>query len=121
MCHAVFRGEQHAGGGPAVIDAQTFQGVAHMVGDGVVGETQLLADLLAGQVLADQPQNLSLAGGQALELSVPLIFVTVHLASSKLFQPESEGAQWRPKLPAATITQFSLRPRMIFLDACFRT
>ncbi|WP_348637267.1 hypothetical protein [Caulobacter sp. NIBR1757] len=98
MCHAVFGGQQHAGGGAAIIDAQALEGVAHMVGDGVVGETQLLADLLAGQVLADQQQYLALACGQALEFSVGVIAVAAHVTSSKL-SPSRARAAAAPKTP----------------------
>jgi hypothetical protein len=66
VCHAILGRQHHARRGPPVIDAQPFEGVANMVGDRMVRETQLLADLLAGQMLADQQQNLPLAGRQPL-------------------------------------------------------
>lgn len=102
MCHAILGGQQHARGGPAIIDAQPLEGVAHMVGDGVVGETQLLADLLAGQMLTDQQQDLALAGGEALELAVPVIVVPVHANSSTLSRSRGAGPPQVPIRPLNT-------------------
>jgi hypothetical protein len=79
VCHAILGRQHHARGRPAVVDAQSLQGVAHMVGDRVVGEAQLLADLLAGQMLPDQQQDFALAGRQPLEPVVSPVVLPVHL------------------------------------------
>lgn len=102
MCHAILGGQEHARRGPPIIDAQPFEGVAHMVGDGVVGETQLLADLLAGQVLADQQQDLALAGREPLEFAVLDVVRPVHANSSALSPSEGVGPPQVPIRPLNT-------------------
>jgi hypothetical protein len=49
-----------------------------VIGHGVIGQAQLLADFLAGQMLADQAQNLSLARREPLDLAVSAAAVPVH-------------------------------------------
>lgn len=96
-----------------------------MVGDGVVGETQLLADLLARQVLADQQQDFTLPRRQALELAILAVVVPVHAIEPDVITdraPAGRRFRDRSQTPlAATITQFSFRPRMIFLDGSSRS
>ena len=96
MCHAILGRQDHARGRAPVVDAQSLEGVAHVVGDRVVGEAELLADLLAGQMLADEQQNLALAGRQPLEPVVSPVVLPVHLDNPT---PSPVGVRGPPQVP----------------------
>jgi hypothetical protein len=55
---------QDAGGGEAVVHAETLARLVEMGVHGVLGDLQFAGDLLGGQVAVDQPQALPLTRGQ---------------------------------------------------------
>jgi hypothetical protein len=84
VCHAILSGSQQPRRRETVVHAQPLEGVADMVGDGVVRKAEAAADLLAAEVFVHQPQDFTLALGQPPELAILIVVILVHLNNPTL-------------------------------------